>query len=107
MPAIKDGDWELIEYQPHLKRSLWSYFDGKQTHFRTTQETDDIVRANRAEQNLTAGQRWGEWRKVASIPINLFYDNLGVAVQNRDENYINKFLNDSDNRDFRTFLGRV
>ena len=105
--AIKDGDWELVEYTPSLKRSLWRYFDGQKTHFRTTYEVDDILSANQVERNATSGQRWGEWRKVASIPAGLFYDNLGVAQQNRDDKYINKFLNDADNRAFRTFEGRM
>lgn len=105
--VIKDGDWELVEYNRPLKRSLWKYFDGQRTHYKTTYEVDDILSANQQERNMTSGQKWGEWRKVASIPIGLFYDNLGVAVQNRDEKYINRFLNDIDNRSFRTFEGRV
>ncbi|MEM6602512.1 MAG: hypothetical protein AAF621_00525 [Pseudomonadota bacterium] len=105
--VIKDGNWELIEYVPELKRSLWRYFDGERTHYRTTYETDDIIEANKQEQNLTAGQRWGEWRIVASIPAGLFFEHLGEAVKNRDERYVSKYLNDADNRDFRTFLGTV
>lgn len=105
--AIKDGDWELVEYNPHLKRSVWKYFDGQRNHFKTSYEVDDILKANAQERNATSGQRWGEWRKVASIPIGLFYDNLGVAVQNRDDKYVNKFLNDADNRHFRTFEGNL
>lgn len=105
--AIKDGDWELVQYDRSLKRSVWRYFDGLKTHYRHTYEVDDILNANRIEQNATHGQKWGEWRKVASIPAGIFFDSLGVAQQQRDEKYINKFLNDSDNRAFRTFLGRV
>ena len=107
MARIKDGDWELQSYDPHLKRSVWRRYDGRKYHYKTTYEVSNIVEANKQEQNATMNQRWGEWRKVASIPVGLFFDNLGVAMQQRDENYIKKFLNDSDNRGFRTFLGTV
>lgn len=105
--AIKDGNWELMQYEPALKRSLWSYFDGQKTHYRHTYEVDDILDVNRTEYNENHGKRFGEWRKVASIPSGIFFDSLGTAAQNRDQAYINRFLNDSDNRAFRTFAGNI
>jgi hypothetical protein len=104
---IKDGDWELIEYEPALKRSLWSYYDGEKMHFRHTYEVGAILTANKQQQADNINKKWGEWRKVASIPSGLFFNDLGEAVRQKDENYVKKYLNDADNRNMRTFLGNV
>ena len=29
---VKDGDWELFDYDFRSGRSVWSYFDGETTH---------------------------------------------------------------------------
>lgn len=106
--AIRDGDWVLFDHDFQLGRSVWKRVnpDGSVT-FRTDYQVDKIVAQNRAHLNESQGQNWGEGRRVASIPLNLFYDKIDPALQQGDKAYLSRWLNDSDNRAFRTFGGKV
>jgi hypothetical protein len=66
-----------------------------------------LVDDNAALLNASQGRRFGEGQRVASIPLNLFYDQLHEAQMQGDENYISRWLNDGDNRAFRTFEGTI
>ena len=104
---VKDGDWTLVDYDPVTGRTMWRYFDGAATHFRTDYPVQSLVDDNAALLNASQGRRFGEGQRVASIPLNLFYDKLHEAHMQGDENYISRWLNDGDNRAFRTFEGTI
>ena len=85
--------------------------DGK--HFiETRQDIGHIIESNKAQFNaIDEKAKWGEWTKVASIP-NVVIDDLnkqgimrGFAVL--DEKRFRAFLNNPDNRFFRTRPGQV
>ena len=105
--VIKDGDWTLLSHDEAMGRTVWTMFDGEKTHIRTDYRTDKIVSDNKAHLLDSAGQRWGGGRRVASIPLNIFYDKLSEANDQRDDKYMSRWLNDSDNAAFRTFSGGV
>ena len=105
--AIKEGGWVLQSWDPASGRSVWRYDDGQAVHYRTDYPMDGILRDNTAHRNDSAGQRFGEGKRVASIPLNIFYDQLEEAHSQGDDKYLSKWLNDSDNRGFRTFEGAV
>lgn len=105
--TIRDGDWELFDYDFRTGRSVWRFFDGAATHFRTDYPVDDILRDNRADFNESNGARFGDGRRVASIPLNIFYEQLHEAHCQDDEAFVSRWLNDPDNRAFRTFEGTV
>lgn len=79
---------------------------------RTSQDVTDIVEKNKAEYNQgSVHDKWGDLTKVASIPLTVI-DSLnrkgimrGFAVINEKE--FRKFLNDPENRFFRTRPGKV
>lgn len=79
---------------------------------RTSQDVTDIVEKNIAEYNSkSVHDKWGDMTKVASLPFTIV-DKLnregimrGFAVI--DEQRFRQFLNDPDNRFFRTRPGRV
>ena len=78
----------------------------------TIQDVTSIVEANKAEYNaLDYGARWGDFTKVASIPMTVVDDlnkkgiMKGFAV--RDEAAFKRWLNDPENRFFRTRPGMV
>lgn len=79
---------------------------------KTSQDVTDIVEKNKAEFNQSSvHDKWGDLTKIASIPLTVI-DTLnakgimrGFAVINEKE--FRKFLNDPDNRFFRTRAGRV
>lgn len=70
-----------------------------------TQEISERLDINKALQN-TPRSGWGEGQRVASIP-NVIWEDLirrGIA---RDKKKLRAWLNDPDNRAFRTRLGKV
>lgn len=108
--AIRDGDWELIEWDARTGRTVWSMFDGEKVVIRTDYPVAQTLRENAAIRNATPDGWKGDWHRVASVPLNLLYDdNLGLnkAAQQGDDEYLSRWLNDSDNRAWRTKEGRV
>ena len=107
---IKDGDWELVTWDPVTRKSTWKLEqDGKIT-FRTDQPVDQLIADNTAVRNASAGNAFGDYTKVASIPLNVLWDdNIGLmkAHNQGDDKYVSRWLNDSDNRAWRTFEGNV
>ena len=105
---IRDGEWTLIDHDFHLKRTVWAKQnpDGSTTT-RTDYAVDDTIEANRDMRNQAAKGWTGDWHRVASIPLNVYYDQLHAAVQQDDMAHVNRFLNDSDNRAWRTKDGRL
>ena len=98
-----------------------SFKDGKESNFHdvdggyvieTKQDITGIIESNKAQFNaIDEKAKWGEWTKVASLP-NVVVDDLnkqgimrGFAVL--DEKRFRSFLNNPDNRFFRTRPGQV
>jgi hypothetical protein len=90
--------------------------DGTVTYFmdlgdrwaiKTETPVDALLDWNRAEYNASNGKQFGDGKVVARIPENLFYDKLVEPMRQRDRRWLKKFLNDADNRAFRTFRGDV
>lgn len=93
------------------KETNFHDIDGK--HFiETRQDIGHIIESNKAQFNaIDEKAKWGEWTKIASIP-NVVIDDLnkqgimrGFAVL--DEKRFRAFLNNPDNRFFRTRPGQV
>lgn len=71
------------------------------------QDVTEIIEANKRQLNETdKHQPYGEWSKVASIPMTLYYQLKREGVLD-DPPRFKKWLNDPDNRFFRTRGGRV
>lgn len=105
---IRDGDWRLHDYDFQTGRSVWVRFDGEETVFRVDTPVDNIIRDNEFTRNATSGNKFGEWVKVASIPLNHAYEqNLVRAHTEGDDKYVKRWLNDSDNRAWRSFEGNL
>jgi len=105
---IRDGEWTLADSDLKLKRFVWARQnpDGTTT-YRTDYHADDTVEANRDMRNAASKGWQGDWHKVASIPLNVYYDQLHEAVMQDDMRHVSRFLNDADNRAWRTKEGRV
>ncbi len=102
--TIRDGDWQLMDWDPMTGRTVWSKFNGEETIFRVDTPVDNLVRENEFTRNATAGNRMGEWVKVASVPLNHAYEqNLVRAHTEGDDKFVKRWLNDSDNRAWRSF----
>lgn len=107
---IRDGDWTLHEYDPVTGRTVWQLFDGEKTVFRIDTPVQTAIDQNTAFRNAAPDGWKGDYHRVASVPMQLLYDdNLGLnkAIQQGDDKYMSRWLNDSDNRAWRTKDGRV
>lgn len=104
---MDDGDWVLIEQTPDFRR--WELDIGNNQVVRRTEYLmdEDLFEANMRQLNDSDGDRWGDGKVVASIPMNEFFKKLGPAVKAGDREYVKKFLNDGDNRRYRRFKGQV
>lgn len=105
---IRDGNFELLEWDAVTGRTVWGYFDGEKTVFRTDYPVENMIKNNKAEFNSAPDHWRGDYVKVASVPLNVLYDSgLDEAIGQKDNRFISRFLNDSDNRAWRTRDGRV
>ena len=103
--AACDGQWELIDYEARTGRAIWLCADGDRIHLRTEYPVSGILEENRALFDESRRMNFENGRRVASIPLNLFYGRLQEAWRNDDRKFISRWLNDPDNRAFRTFRG--
>lgn len=108
--TIKDGDWELISYDYATGRSVWSYFDGEKTTLRTDYPVQATISENTAIRNAAQKAWKGDYHLIASIPLNILHDeNTGLmkAHSEGDDKYVSRWLNDGQNRAWRTKEGTV
>lgn len=104
---VYDGDWRLFSHDPETGKKVWHLDMGSHIVVRTDTPVDALFDQNAEDLNNSIGQRWGNGRRVASIPMDVYFAHLAQARKDGDTAYIRKFLNDSDNAKFRTFAGRV
>ena len=72
-----------------------------------TQDVTAIIEANKRSANaIDRHQKHGEWSKVASIPLSIYYDLKRQGIVD-DPVRLKRWLNDSDNKYFRTRGGVV
>lgn len=104
----RDGDWHLIDHRPKEGKTTWGRenADGTTT-VRTDHHVDAVVDANTAIRNMTRPDWHGDYHLIASVPQAVFYDQLHGASLQKDDRYISKWLNDSDNRAWRTKDGVI
>lgn len=102
------GNWEVFETGPHFRRSrLW--LDETRYVVRTEYLGEDtLLEANARAFDASSGQRFGEGRVVARIPLNRFYQSeLADKAKEGDRDYLKWFLNRDEARPYRTFRGRI
>lgn len=105
---VKDGDWTLFDYDIQTGRQVWTIQNGDgSTTFRTDYPAEATMDINQAQRNLAQPGWKGDYHQVASIPLNVYHDQLAQAAKEGDEKYMSRWLNDSDNRAWRTKEGSV
>lgn len=104
------NSWRFFDDDPVTgMRQEWSYDPetGKATIKTTYAHTDDLLARNNSELTDNLNRKFGEFRKVASIPLNIAARELWQAMRERDNRWVSNWLNDPDHARFRTFKGRV
>ncbi|OAP49039.1 hypothetical protein [Sinorhizobium americanum] len=105
---VRDGDWKLYDYDFQTGRSVWVMEDGNRTHWRTDYPVENLVRQNAFTRHATAGNAFGDWTKVASVPLNLAHSKSLIRAHSEgDDRYVKRWLNDGDNRAWRSFEGHL
>jgi hypothetical protein len=108
MADIYDGPWRLFDHDPATGRTVWVLHEDGMMHFRCDYPVESIIAHNAEHRAAVAGTPYGEIAHVASIPLNVFHDSgLAEASKQDDRKFIAKYLNDSDNRAWRTREGKV
>jgi len=85
------------------------HFDDEtgQATIQTQQDVTAIIEENKQEYaQVDERARWGEWSRVASIPMSIYFQ-LKAEGKLDDQEYMKKWLNDADNKYFRTRAGKV
>jgi len=85
----------------------WFHWDDSTDDFliQTVQKTDEILDTNKEDFN-NAPDRWGDGQRVASLPLSI-WTRLQKAGIMDDPKALRRWLNDPDNRAFRTRPGRL
>jgi hypothetical protein len=102
------SDWVLFEHIPGV-RAVYVKDNGDEWLIRTDYfGADRLKEANKASVEQTEGRRFGDYRPLASIPHNEMRDTgLEEALRQGDDRFVNRWLNDGDNRGYRTSRGRA
>lgn len=110
MPRFRDENgFMLFDHDFATGRTVWCKENGDgTTTWRTDYPVDQIVKQN-AEQRSVASTNWkGDYHHIASIPVGMVHEgDLGQAAKEQDDKWLSRWLNDSDNRAFRTKEGTV
>lgn len=105
---VRDGDWTMIDHELATGRTVWMTEQDGKFVFRVDMPLNDIFDQNNDAVIETIGRKFGEYNRVASIPHHLIYQNgVNEALEQQDGRWLSKWLNDSDNRKFRTSRGVV
>lgn len=105
---IRDGAWTLFDYDFRTGRQVWHMNDGERDVYRTDYPVTGIIEQNKTANSIAAAGWAGDWHQIASVPLNVAFDSGFVEAQaNGDEAFVSRFLNDSDNRAWRTKDGEV
>ena len=102
---IWDGDWVLFAHDPTIGKTVW--YNPSEDKMRISSVVDGIMASNKVDRQESQGRGWGEGKRVASIPMQIYQETIAPALQQEDYKHISKFLNDGDNAAWRTKEGNV
>jgi hypothetical protein len=103
----------VIDYDPTLGRTTYARrveeADRKGWEIWVDYEVDPTIEANKIELNNQASGWKGDLHKIASLSPGIAYGQgyIAQALKEGDEKAMSKWLNDSDNRAWRTKEGKV
>lgn len=106
---MRSGDWTLLEYDPVVNRATFGRDVEGGMELKTEYYVDDVLEANKQQYNLAQSGWAGDYHKVASISPAVAYGGgyIAQALKEGDDAAVSKWLNDSDNRAWRTKHGNV
>ena len=101
----------ILDYDPATGVTQWYHFDEitGDVGLETQQDVAAVIEGTKGAFNpVDERAPWkGDVHKVASVPMSIYHQLAKVSNNFKDQKAIRKWLNDSDNRVFRTRPGRV
>lgn len=106
---VRDGDWSLFDHDYATGRTVWRMSDERGNDvFRVDYPVSATMAENEKIRNMAQKAWTGDYHLVASIPMGLLHSSgLADAQAQGDTKFVSKWLNDSDNRAWRTKEGTV
>lgn len=111
---IPDHLWEFEKLSEDGLRRHYVYWIDKANGlgFRKTENLveEELIARNQDDLNDSYGKRFRDdavGTRMASVPLNVFYRDLAPRLKEGDADYVKWFLNNEQNRPYRTFRGRV
>ena len=108
---IPDDQWEFEGVSPDGLRRHYVHWVNREkgVGFRKTENIveEQLLENNRERFNESHGQRFGDGKVVASIPLNVFYRDFAPRLKEGDSDFMKWWLNNDQNRPYRTFRGKV
>lgn len=107
---IPDHCWEFEGYSADGMRRHYIFWVDRENGvaFRKTENITevDLLEMNQEEFKDSQTKRFGDMPKVASIPLNRFYSDFSSRLKEGDKDYVKWWLNNDENKPFRTFRGK-
>jgi hypothetical protein len=101
----------VLDYDPATGITQWFHFDEitGDIGLETKQDVTAIIEGTKGEFNPVEERApWkGDVHKVASIPMSIYNELMKITNNGKDQKAFSKWMNDPDNRVFRTRPGRV
>ncbi len=88
------------------KKSVLHTLPDDEMVIQNVQKVDDILAITKEQYKESAGEQWGLRSQVARIPVVVWGDLLRDGIA-QDKERLKAWLNDSDNRVWRTRPGRI
>lgn len=109
LASIDDSsvDWELFQQTPDMRRYRLEYEPGKFIVRTEYLSEKALLAQNKQLYDESHGQKFGNGKIVARIPLNVFYKDFAPRLKDGDDDFAKWFLNHDNNRAYRTFRGRV
>lgn len=108
---IPDDQWTFEGVSSDGLRRHYVYWVDKANGvgFRKTENLveEDLLAQNRERLNDSQGQRFGDGKVVASVPLNVFYRDFASRLREGDTDFMRWWLNNDENKPYRTFWGKV
>lgn len=76
-------------------------YQGDEVVKQTSMDVEPILEFAKAKRNATAGERWGEMRHVATIPMHVYAELLAIPDQNERKRRVREYI--QQNPGFSTF----
>ena len=101
----------VLDYDPVTGITQWFHYDEAtgDIGLQTQQDVTAIIEGTKGAVNpVDERAPWkGDVHKVASIPMSIYHELAKISNNFKAERVIRKWLNDKDNRVFRTRPGKV